>query len=132
MRSRFAIFAVVLCTLPGCSALLVHGPPGSSPNARRPAAASCTASYAAPVLDAATGGFLLWWGDYRAQDSGDLILTDVGDWMVVAGVFGVVSGMVGWDSVRRCRDFLERAVLPDTTRTEWPVGMAGRERPPIR
>lgn len=83
-------------------------------------------------MDAATGGFLSWWGGYRAQDSGDLILTDVGDWMVVAGVFSVVSGIVGWDSVRRCRHFLERAVLPDTARTEWLVRVEGREGPPIR
>lgn len=118
MHPRFAVLAVTLLLLPGCSALLVEGPPDPAPGVARPANVFCTTSYSAPLMDVASGGLLSWWGGYSAQDSQDISPTDAGDWILLAGVLGLASGIVGWDSVRRCRGFLERPILPDGSRTQ--------------
>jgi hypothetical protein len=96
----------VLAATPGCSVLLVHGPPSGH---GQMAGLSCTRSNAVPLLDAVLAGTSLFVGaTLVAANVGDAEgwtapYAVVGSGFVLEGVGFGVSALVGFHRTSRCR-----------------------------
>jgi hypothetical protein len=110
MRSRPALLALVLGTAmagtPGCSFVLVHGPPAGH---EQLATFSCTRSNALPVLDAIAAGTSLFVGakllSANTRDAADWAapIVVVGAGFALEGLLFGTSAVSGFAKTGRCR-----------------------------
>jgi len=105
-RSSLVAIAALLPALSGCGLLWTHGPPE---NHLEMADVRCTTSSAGPTLDLLVGAAAL--GTFATVGIGSGSEDDWSGltWPIAAGgvAFGV-SGLVGLDKTRECRQAMER------------------------
>jgi hypothetical protein len=97
--------AVALAASPGCSLLLVKGPPAA---AVAPAAVACTRSNAVPFVDATLAGVALYTGGVLlaggSRSEGWAVgASVVGGGLVGEGLVFGVSSLIGFHRTARCR-----------------------------
>lgn len=110
MRSRFSAGALALSALltgaPGCSIVLVQGPPRGH---EQLASVPCTRSNAVPLLDAALAGTSLFVGGVLLAGTGGSTTSWVGSYTVVGAGFALeglafgASSLIGFHRTSRCR-----------------------------
>lgn len=114
MRTRFAIGTLALCAAlaaaPGCSFVLVQGPPRGH---EQMTSFSCTRGNAVPLVDAAVAGTGLFVGGtlMAAGHANEWVAAYgvVGAGLVVEGLVFGVSSLVGFHRTAHCREALRAA-----------------------
>ncbi len=119
MRARLLAGTLALCatlaSLPGCSFVLVQGPPRGR---GQPASFSCTRSNAVPVVDAVLAGTSLFVGATLLAATGGHTDTWIGPYAVVGTTFTLegmvfgVSSLVGFRRTSDCREAQRAAPAP--------------------